>query len=116
VLDLFQVVFYGALMLFFDPLLSAVALVSALCHVGLLALAGRMRTVLSRRFAQESGKVQGVGAEGLQAIETIKAAGSEADFFATWAGHQATLVAARQALARREQALHVVGSLFDDGQ
>ncbi|HTU61899.1 MAG TPA: cysteine peptidase family C39 domain-containing protein, partial [Polyangiales bacterium] len=112
VLDLFQVVFYGALMLYFDRVLSAVGLVVGLCHVGLLVLAGRVRTDLSRRVAQESGKIQGVGAEGLQAIETIKATGSEADFFATWAGHQATLVAARQALARREQALHVAGSLL----
>jgi NHLM bacteriocin system ABC transporter peptidase/ATP-binding protein len=110
VLDLFQVVFYGALMLYFDRLLSAVGFVSALCHMGLLLLAGRVRTDSSRRVAQASGKIQGIGAEGLQAIETIKAAGSEADFFATWAGHQAQLVAARQALARREQALHVAGS------
>jgi NHLM bacteriocin system ABC transporter peptidase/ATP-binding protein len=110
-LDLCQVAFYGLMMLYFDPLLTSVGLVTALLHVLLLRLAERARTDLSRRVAQEGGKLQGVAAGGLQSIETIKATGAENDFFAQWAGHQANMVAAQQALARREQLLSVAASI-----
>jgi ABC-type bacteriocin/lantibiotic exporter with double-glycine peptidase domain len=60
--------------------------------------------------SQEGGKLQGVAAGGMQMIETIKATGSESDFFAQWAGHQAKLVRAQQTLARREQWLSIAAS------
>ena len=111
VLDLCQVAFYGVMMLYFDPLLTSVGLVTALLHVALLRLADRTRTDLSRRVAQEGGKLQGVAAGGLQSIETIKATGAENDFFAQWAGYQANMVVAQQALARRDQLLSVAASI-----
>lgn len=107
VLDLCLVVFYGLMMLYFDPLLTLVGLVTAALHVVLLRLSARLRTDLSRRVAQESGKLQGVAAGGLQAIETIKASGAESDFFAHWSGYQANVVAAQQALAQREHLLSI---------
>jgi ABC-type bacteriocin/lantibiotic exporter with double-glycine peptidase domain len=106
-LDLCLVLFYGLLMAYFDARLTLVGLVTAMLHVSLLRLAGRLRTDLSRRVAQEAGKLQGVAAGGLQAIETIKASGAESDFFAQWSGHQANLIAAQEALARREQVLGI---------
>src|SRR4029077_4126281 len=102
-LDMMLVAFYGALMLYYDPLLTLIGVVTAAAHIGLLQLAARVRTDLSRRVAQEGGTLSGVSSGGLQMIETIKATGSETDFFGQWSGYQAKLVAAQQALAQREQ-------------
>jgi NHLM bacteriocin system ABC transporter peptidase/ATP-binding protein len=105
ILDLMLVAFYLALMLYYDAWLTLIGLGTAAAHLALLRLADRMRSDLSRRAAQESGKLAGVAAGGLQMIETIKATGSESDFFGQWAGHQAKLIDAQQTLARREQAI-----------
>lgn len=110
VLDLLLVGFYGAAMVYFDRWLSMVGFATAALHLLLLRLAERTRTDLSRRVTQESGKLQGVAAGGLQMIETIKATGAEADFFGQWAGHQAKLVNTQQTLARREQLLAIAAS------
>jgi NHLM bacteriocin system ABC transporter peptidase/ATP-binding protein len=107
-LDLMLVVFYAGLMLYFDPALTCIGIVSGVLHIGLLRLSERMRIDLSRLVGQEGGKLAGVASGGLQMIETIKATGSESDFFGYWSGHQAKLVAAQQTLARREQVMMVV--------
>ncbi len=112
ILDLSLVTFYAALMLYYDPWLTLVGFATAVAHLGLLKLAERMRADLSQRAAQEGGKLAGVAASGLQMIETLKATGSESDFFGQWAGHQAKLVDAQQSLLRREQWIQVaVGAL-----
>jgi NHLM bacteriocin system ABC transporter peptidase/ATP-binding protein len=110
VLDLLLVAFYGTAMAYFDVWLTAIGIATAILHLTLLKFAERTRTDLSRRVTQEAGKLQGVAAGGLQMIETIKATGAEADFFAQWAGHQAKLVNAQQTLARRESALAIAAS------
>ena len=110
VLDLLLVVFYALAMAYFDLWLTLLGILTALLHLGLLKFAERTRTDMSRRVAQEAGKLEGVAAGGLQMIETIKATGAEADFFAQWAGHHAKLVNAQQALARREQFLAIAAS------
>jgi NHLM bacteriocin system ABC transporter peptidase/ATP-binding protein len=103
VLDLLLVGFYAALMLYYDVRLTLIGFGTAAAHVALLRFADRTRSDLSRRLAQQHGKLAGVAASGLQMIETIKATGSESSFFAQWAGHQAKLVGSQQSLLRREQ-------------
>jgi ABC-type bacteriocin/lantibiotic exporter with double-glycine peptidase domain len=109
-LDMMLVGFYGVLMLYFDPLLTSIGVATAIVHVVLLRLAERMRTDLSRRVAQEGGKLAGVAAGGLTMIETLKATGAESAFFSQWAGHQAKVISAQQQLARREQLLNAAVS------
>jgi ABC-type bacteriocin/lantibiotic exporter with double-glycine peptidase domain len=45
---------------------------------------------------------------GLQSIETIKATGSESDFFVRWAGLEAKLLEAQQELGTRTQFVSAV--------
>jgi NHLM bacteriocin system ABC transporter peptidase/ATP-binding protein len=106
-LDMVLVLFFGGFMFCLDPVLLCVGLGTIVAHLVLLNLAKRMRTDLSRVVGQHGGKLAGVAAGGLQMIETIKATGSETEFFGQWAGYQARLVAGQQALARREQLILV---------
>jgi ABC-type bacteriocin/lantibiotic exporter with double-glycine peptidase domain len=102
-LDLFLVLFYGLFMYYLDGWLTLIGVATLLAHIALLRAAQRMRADLSRRVGQHAGKLAGVAASGLQMIETIKATGSENEFFGQWAGHQAKLAVAQQSVARREQ-------------
>jgi len=103
VLDLLLVSFYGAFMTYLDPWLTCIGLVTMGGHLLLLRTTSRMRADLGRRVGQGAGKLAGVSAGGLQMIETIKATGSESEFFSQWAGYQAKLVVVQQTAARREQ-------------
>src|SRR5262249_14048373 len=103
VLDLMLVAFYGAFMLYLDPWLTCIGLFTMGAHLLLLRLTSRVRADLGRRVGQGAGKLAGVAAGGLQMIETIKATGSESEFFSQWAGYQAKLVVVQQTAARREQ-------------
>jgi NHLM bacteriocin system ABC transporter peptidase/ATP-binding protein len=110
VLDLMLVAAYGALMTYLDRWLAGVAFATAAAYVVLLRTTSRMRADLGRRLGQGAGKLAGVAAGGLQMIETIKATGSESEFFAQWAAHQAKLAAAQQSAARREQGVLLASS------
>ncbi|HSO32474.1 MAG TPA: NHLP family bacteriocin export ABC transporter peptidase/permease/ATPase subunit [Labilithrix sp.] len=107
VLDLVLVLFYACFMLYLDPWLTLIGFATAAGHLALLRGAARMRTDLSRQVGLHAGKLAGVASGGLQMIETIKGTGSESEFFGQWAGYQAKLVVAQQALARRDQLLSV---------
>ena len=63
-----------------------------------LRLGARRRTDASRRFEQDQGKVIATSFSGVQMIETLKAGGTESDFFARWAGFQAKAIRAEQDL------------------
>jgi len=102
-LDLLLVVFYGTFMVYLDARLSLIGMVTIGLHLTLLRATDRAGTDLSRQVSQHAGRLAGVTAGGLQMIETIKASGSETEFFAQWAGHQAKLVNAQQTAARRDQ-------------
>jgi NHLM bacteriocin system ABC transporter peptidase/ATP-binding protein len=102
-LDLILAVFYAAFMAYLDAPLLLVGFGTVVAHVVILRASDRVRGDLSRRVGQDAGKLAGVAASGLQMIETIKASGSESEFFSRWAGHQAKLVVTQQRAARREQ-------------
>jgi NHLM bacteriocin system ABC transporter peptidase/ATP-binding protein len=110
VLDLMLVAAYGALIAYLDRPLAALIFATAGAYVILLRTNARIRANLGRRVAYSAGKLAGVAAGGLQMIETIKSTGSESEFFAQWAGHQANLVQVQQSAARREQWLLLVSA------
>jgi NHLM bacteriocin system ABC transporter peptidase/ATP-binding protein len=90
--------FYAALMFQYDAALTLLSIVVALLNFGVLKLLSRSRRDGNMRLLQENAKLVGTSASGLQGIETLKATGTESEFFSTWAGYQAKVVTARQDL------------------
>lgn len=111
-LSLMVIVIYALLMLQYDLVLSLVSVATAVINVLVLRHVAARRAVLSQRMQQDRGKLMGTAMGGLQTIETLKAGGSESDFFARWAGHQAKVVNAGQQLQLTELFLGAVPPLL----
>lgn len=112
VLNLFLVVFYIILLLLYDPLLTLIGVTIAMLNIGVLRYISRRRIDANRRLLQERGKLMGTAINGLQIIETIKATGSEEEFFARWSGYQAKALNAEQQFGLLSQVLSVVPPLL----
>lgn len=97
-IDSALIVFYAVLMLFYSVPLTLLCIVLAGINLGAVKMVARSRVDASRRLAQESGKLVGTAMGGLRMIETIKATGSEPEFFTRWAGYQAKALKSEQEL------------------
>jgi ABC-type bacteriocin/lantibiotic exporter with double-glycine peptidase domain len=89
---------YAALLVQYDGLLTALCVGTAVLNILALRYVSRRRTDLNQRILQDRGKLMGTAMGGLQTIETLKATGSESDFFARWSGYQAKVSNAFQDL------------------
>ncbi len=99
VIDLCVVVFYAALMLWYDVPLTLVVVLVTTMNILSIKLVARVRTDVSRRLLLDKGKLQGTAMGGLQMIETLKATGGEMEFFSRWAGYQAKSLLGDQTLS-----------------
>ncbi len=97
-INLLVIVLYAALMFQYDVVLSLVSVAIALLNIAALKYVSRRRVDLNQRMLQDRGKLMGTAMGGLQAVETLKATGSESDFFARWSGYQAKVSNAYQDL------------------
>lgn len=106
-LNFVMIFFYFALMLQYNIILALTGLVIAIINVLYLKLVSAKRVDLNSRLLKERGKLIGTGMSGLQIIETLKATGSESDFFAKWSGYQAKALNSEQELGVSSQFLTV---------
>ncbi|MCI0576021.1 MAG: NHLP family bacteriocin export ABC transporter peptidase/permease/ATPase subunit [Chloroflexi bacterium] len=107
-LNVILIVFYALLMFGYDATLTFIALVIAVANILALRYVARKRVDVNQKLLQERGKLLGTAYNGLQMIETLKATGSESDFFARWAGQQAKVISAEQELGVSTQVLSAV--------
>ncbi len=104
----FTASFLGIIMLFYDPILAAIAIGGAALNIAVLTLVQRVLQDVVLRLQTEVGKLFAVSVVGLQSIETLKATGTESDFFAKWTGHHAHALNAEQRLSVYQQATNLV--------
>ncbi len=99
VLDLLVAVFYLLLLLQYNVPLTLIGIAFSSIGIIVFFLTRRHLTDLNMRIQQDAGKAYGVAMNGLRMIETIKANGDEADFFAKWAGYQTKVLSSSQETA-----------------
>jgi NHLM bacteriocin system ABC transporter peptidase/ATP-binding protein len=97
-LNFMVIAMYALLMFQYDWVLSLICVGTAGLNMAALRYVSTRRTVLSQRMLQDRGKLMGTSMGGLQTIETLKAAGTESDFFARWSGYQAKVANGYQQL------------------
>jgi len=107
-LNLLMVVFYAALMFYYDVVLTLVVIGVAAANGIALRYVARRRVDSNQRLLQERGKLMGTSIVGLQTIETLKASGAESDFFERWSGQFAKVTNAEQQLGVYSQYLAAV--------
>ncbi len=112
VLGSMMILFYLFLMFQYSILLTLIAIAAALLNVLFLRFISRRRVDQGMRLLQEEGKMEGVAMNGLQIIESLKASGSESDFFATWSGYQSKLMNSEQQLGVSSSILGAVPALL----
>ncbi|MFA6807990.1 MAG: ABC transporter transmembrane domain-containing protein, partial [Eubacteriales bacterium] len=96
VLNMVMIVFYFLMMLQYSVPLSLIGVLGAGVNIGYLKYVSGKRVDLNRKMMQDIGKFMSASMSGLQIIETLKATGSESDYFAKWAGSQARVLVAQQ--------------------
>lgn len=98
VVGVITAIFYIAIMLTYDGLLTVIGVLLTALNVTALAFVARKRTDDNMSLQQERGKLMATTMGGIQTIETIKATGGEVDFFARWAGLKAKVNNSEQRL------------------
>lgn len=106
------VIFYAGFMFTYDPVLTILSAVFMALNIVILRVVARTRVDATRRLHQDQGRLVGTTYNGLQMIETLKATGTENDFFARWSGFQTKVSNGQQKLGLSNQILEVVPVLL----
>ena len=107
VIGLITLVLYIAVMFVYSVPLTLVAIGIGLLNLVALKLVAARRIGAANLLQHEQVRLDGVAFGGLGIIESIKATGSEDDYFARWAGFQTHAINAGQSVGRLTAALTV---------
>lgn len=113
--DLLTIGFYLLVMLIYSVELTLIVLGFSLLGLAIAALMRGRLSDINNRLLKQNGKLMGASMAGLQAMDTLKASGSERDFFATWAGHQTVMTNSQQHLGIRSRLLSSAPNLLNQG-
>jgi NHLM bacteriocin system ABC transporter peptidase/ATP-binding protein len=97
---LITLVLYAVVMFHYSALLTVIGIVIGLLNLVVLQLVARRRIDANNLLQHEQVRLDGVAFGGLGIIETIKATGSEDDYFARWSGFQTHAVNASQSVGQ----------------
>ncbi|MFP4123723.1 NHLP family bacteriocin export ABC transporter peptidase/permease/ATPase subunit, partial [Coleofasciculus sp.] len=112
VIDAVMVIFYGLVMVQYDPILTGIVVGFAAVNVFILQSVSRKRKDANQRLIQEHGKAAGASIAALQSIETVKASGLESDVFSRWAGYYTKAINSQQELDVTNQVFSVLPTVL----
>lgn len=107
-LSVITAVFFSIIMLFYDVTMSLITICIVAVNMLVLRFVSQRRKELNQKLSIDAGKVVGTSMNGLLLIESLKASGSESDFFSRWAGYQARLMNSMQEMSRTSIALDLL--------
>lgn len=111
-IDTIMVIFYAAIMLQYDWVLTLMIIGFAIINVIILQKISRQRIDANQRLMLEQGKAVGVSIAALQSIETLKASALESDFFSRWSGYYTKALNSQQTLESTNQVFAVLPVLL----
>jgi NHLM bacteriocin system ABC transporter peptidase/ATP-binding protein len=109
----FTTVFYAAIMAFYSLPLTLVSVGVMGINLGVVRLVRRRRKDLNRASLNQMARVNGASIAGLQAIETLKATGTENDFYNLWSGYQTRSLNSTQELGIYSSALSAMPAFLN---
>ena len=112
VINLLMVIFYFFLMLRYNTVLAVMGFLIASVNIMYLKFVSSHRKDSNNRLLKDRGLLLATSMNGLQIIETIKAGGSESDFFAKWSGYQTKALNAEQELGLSSNYLNALAVLL----
>ena len=104
VINLISAVFFLILMIMYDIPLTIISVITTLIQVIIFRITSERIKNKSFKIQMESGKLGGITMSGFEMIESIKASGSENDFFMQWSGQQAKVLLENQRLVKTNTA------------
>ena len=99
ILDLFVAIFFLALLVQYNVTLTLIGIFFTAVNTAVFFAMRRKLTDIMMKIQQDAGKEYGVTMNGLLMIDSIKANGTEADFFTKWAGYRAKVLLGTQEAA-----------------
>ncbi|MBO5551378.1 MAG: ATP-binding cassette domain-containing protein, partial [Lachnospiraceae bacterium] len=86
-----MMVFYLVVMLGYSVKLTLIGIISIALNLFISSVVSAKRVNITRVQMRDQGKLAGTTTNGIELIETLKAAGAENGFFEKWAGYQASV-------------------------
>ena len=110
-LNTVMLVFYFAVMLRYNPILTLVGVASVVINLVVSKIISNKRMNITRIQLRDAGKLAGATVTGIEMVETIKASGAENGFFEKWAGYQASVNTQQVRFERLNQYLGMIPEL-----
>ena len=110
-LNTVMLVFYFAVMLRYNPILTLVGVASVVINLVVSRIISNKRMNITRVQMRDAGKLAGATVAGIEMVETIKASGAENGFFEKWAGYQASVNTQQVRFERLNQYLGMIPEL-----
>ncbi|MCR5774608.1 MAG: NHLP family bacteriocin export ABC transporter peptidase/permease/ATPase subunit [Lachnospiraceae bacterium] len=106
-----MMIFYLVVMMGYSPKLTMIGLFSIALNLVISSIISAKRVNITRVQMRDEGKLAGATTNGIDLIETLKAAGAENGFFEKWSGYQASVNMQQMAYLKLEQFLGMLPSL-----